>query len=82
MGVAGAQNLDHLGLGFRVHHEIGLQVIHLRLQDRRIPEEIPAFRPDGGRVLILFDMGKGGLGGGDIGLHGPRQVVIRWSSSA
>jgi hypothetical protein len=27
MGVAGAQDLDHLGLGFRRHDEIGLEVV-------------------------------------------------------
>jgi hypothetical protein len=34
------------------------------------------FVSDRGRVVVLFDMVKGGLGGGDVWVHCPRQVVI------
>jgi hypothetical protein len=68
MGVAGAQDLDHLGLGFRGSPRNRPDRWSIsRLQDRRIPEEIAAFRADGGVSFLDIEMRKGGLGGGDIG---------------
>ncbi|MPL60721.1 hypothetical protein SDC9_06282 [bioreactor metagenome] len=71
MGVTGLEHLDHLGLVARRDDEIGHDVIEARLQHRRIPEEIPAFRADRGGVVVKLEMGERGLCGINVHVISP-----------
>ncbi len=75
MGVAGFQDLDHLGLGLGRDDEIADHPIEPRLEHGRIPEKIAAFRFDGGGVGVNLQMRQGGQSGGDIRFH--HCVLIR-----
>jgi hypothetical protein len=46
MGMGGGEDFDHLGLTARGDDEVGGEMVHARLQDRRIPEEVAALGAD------------------------------------
>ena len=58
VGEGHLQDADDLGLVLRRRHEIGGHVVELRLQHRRIPEEVAALLLDQRRIVLELDAGE------------------------